>query len=110
MVFFFELIGISVFLYYLISIILWCYLDSDIELWLKERWGKSPGKNKWLMPTHHIAFYGLGKENRYRVFNFAICRNFERKGDLDYGCFEWYWKGIGARISQKSCEIVHFGS
>lgn len=44
MVDFFEIIGIIVILYYLISIILWCILDSDIHLWLKERWGKSPGK------------------------------------------------------------------
>ena len=40
----FEFIGIITFLYYLINIISWIVLDSDIELWFKERWGKSIGK------------------------------------------------------------------
>lgn len=40
----FELIGILVFLYYLVQIVSWIVLDSDIELFLKERWGKPIGK------------------------------------------------------------------
>lgn len=37
---FFEALGIFVFLYYLISIVLWIVLDSDIELFVKEKIGK----------------------------------------------------------------------
>lgn len=51
MVDFFGFVGIVVILYYLISIVLWCLLDSDISLWLKERWGKSPGKNTQMILT-----------------------------------------------------------
>lgn len=57
MVDFFEFIGISVFLYYVVSVILWCILDSDIELALKERWGKSAGKIKWFFHIF-IGWYG----------------------------------------------------
>lgn len=45
---FFAFLGILVFLYYLISVILWCVLDSDIELWFKERWGKQRGESESL--------------------------------------------------------------
>lgn len=41
---FFELLGVFVFFYYSISVILWIVLDADIELWFKERWGKSRGR------------------------------------------------------------------
>lgn len=37
---FFEILGFFVFLYYLITIILWITLDSDIELFLYQRFGK----------------------------------------------------------------------
>lgn len=37
---FFELFGVFVFAYYLLSAFLWLVLDSDIELFIKERFGK----------------------------------------------------------------------
>lgn len=37
---FLELIGLLVCLYYIINIILWIFLDSDIELFIKEKIGK----------------------------------------------------------------------
>lgn len=43
---FFEFIGILVFLYYLINVVLWIVLDADIELWFKERWGKQRGMHE----------------------------------------------------------------
>lgn len=43
---FFEFLGVFVFLYYLINVILWIVLDADIELWFKERWGKQRGMNE----------------------------------------------------------------
>lgn len=57
---FFEYIGILVFLYYLINVILWIVLDADIELWFKERWGKQRGMNEMYsivnMNIHRFAF------------------------------------------------------
>lgn len=41
---FFQLIGIVTFLYYLISILLWIILDTDIELFVKEKFGKRISK------------------------------------------------------------------
>lgn len=52
---FFEFLGIVVFLYYLISIILWCVLDSDIELWFKSRWGKPIGEAYDFMQYLHFV-------------------------------------------------------
>lgn len=37
---FFELLGIGVVLYYVVHIILWAVLDSDIQLFIKEKTGK----------------------------------------------------------------------
>lgn len=101
MVDFFEFIGIVVVLYYLISIILWCVLDSDIHLWLKERWGKSPGKNKEdfdICKVIKIAIQMMRKKKQQNTLvsrHWFIFRNIERKSDLDYGCLKRYWKGIG---------------
>lgn len=41
---FFATIGVITFFYYFISAILWVLLDSDIELWYKQRYGKPIGK------------------------------------------------------------------
>lgn len=37
---FFEMVGIAVFLYYLVYLILWLILDTDVELFIKEKTGK----------------------------------------------------------------------
>lgn len=36
----FGLLGIVVVLYYLVSVVLWLFLDSDVELFVKEKTGK----------------------------------------------------------------------
>lgn len=41
---FFELLGLIVFLYFIVNIFLWLYLDSDIELFVCEKVGKPIGK------------------------------------------------------------------
>lgn len=41
---FFATIGVIVFFYYLISLILWLVRDSDIELFYKEKYGKPISK------------------------------------------------------------------
>lgn len=41
---FLEIIGLIVCLYYLFNIICWCVLDSDIELFIKEKFGRPIGK------------------------------------------------------------------
>lgn len=41
---FFATIGVVVFFYYLISAILWLVRDSDVELFYKEKYGKSISK------------------------------------------------------------------
>lgn len=80
----FEFIGIIVFLYYLINIILWIVLDSDIELWLKERWGKSIGECM-------IMHLSNKEEQNWIIIICTIIRYVERKSCLDNGFFEWHW-------------------
>jgi hypothetical protein len=41
---FFELIGLFVFLYYVIQIVLWIVLDCDIGLFIASQWGKPISK------------------------------------------------------------------
>lgn len=43
---FFEFFGVLTFFYYLVSALLWLTLDSDIELFIKEKFGKSICKYK----------------------------------------------------------------
>lgn len=40
MMVFFELIGLAVVLYYVVNLILWLSLESDVELFIKEKTGK----------------------------------------------------------------------
>lgn len=93
----FEFIGIIVFLYYLINIVLWIILDSDIELWIKERWGKPIGKNIFTADSR-IQFKKKEKMNCHR-FPIIITRLIEREIGLDYGRFKRNWKTVGNRIS-----------
>lgn len=37
---FFSFIGLLAVVYYVIQLILWIVLDSDIELWIKEQFGQ----------------------------------------------------------------------
>jgi len=58
---FFELLGFFVFLYFIVNIFLWLYLDSDIELFISEKLGKPidslQGKVVWVTG----ASSGIGK-------------------------------------------------
>lgn len=60
---FFATIGVIVFFYYLISLILWLVRDSDIELFYKEKYGKPISKYFyfWLgyavIVDHAVAYF-----------------------------------------------------
>lgn len=54
---FFELLGLAVFLYFIVTIILWLYLDSDIELFICEKFGRPIGKT-----------FGISIENCETIF------------------------------------------
>jgi hypothetical protein len=46
---FFELIGLIVFLYYALQIVLWIALDCDIGLFVASQWGRPIGKPSMLI-------------------------------------------------------------
>lgn len=58
---FFELLGLAVFLYFLVNIFLWFYLDSDIELFICEKLGKPIGK------IFLVTFTGLLKRTFFKT-------------------------------------------
>lgn len=41
---FLEFVGVAVILYYLVYVLLWVFLDTDVELFIKEKTGKPIGK------------------------------------------------------------------
>jgi len=82
---FFEWLGILVFLYYAINLILWIVLDSDIELFVKEKLGKSisslQGKVIWITG----ASSGIGKQLAIVLAenNVKLCISARRIAELE---------------------------
>ncbi|XP_037040864.1 dehydrogenase/reductase SDR family member 7-like [Bradysia coprophila] len=82
---FFELLGLIVFLYFIVNIFLWIYLDSDIELFICEKIGKPidslRGKVVWITG----ASSGIGKSLGIVLARHGVklCLSARREDELD---------------------------
>jgi len=83
---FFEIIGLFVCLYYLFNIICWCLLDSDIELFIKEKFGEPiaslQGKVVWVTG----ASSGIGRALALKLakHNVRLCLSARRIVNLQH--------------------------
>jgi len=82
---FFELLGLFIFLYYLVNLIFWIILDSDIELFLKEKFGKPISSLKGKVVWVTGASSGIGKHLALVLAknNVKLCLSARRLNELE---------------------------
>ncbi|KAJ6635806.1 Dehydrogenase/reductase SDR family member 7 [Pseudolycoriella hygida] len=82
---FFELLGFIVFIYFIVNIVLWLCLDSDIELFIKEKFGQPidslRGKVVWITG----ASSGIGKSLAIVLARHGVklCLSARREDELE---------------------------
>ncbi|KAK9747244.1 short chain dehydrogenase [Popillia japonica] len=82
---FFQAIGAGVFLYGLIHSILFYFIDSDIELWFYETFGKSPRRLKGQVVFITGASSGIGEHTAIALAKHGVklVLAARRKNELD---------------------------